>query len=244
MLLPTLIKKCVLLTLDSLQLGVLAIHLHSLCLHGLSLRALIISIFAHETQTAIHLVEILGREDKHKFVLHRAVTRHIPHRLYVLVLPVLQLCLQRVELGVENAYVAIDMVNVFLYVVYVVLALVYLAVNEHEFIELFAHVLAVLFQGFLLFSDLFLDVCSLALQLLYRRIGICHRRAFLSLSRSGLGLLDRALGLGRALGFTCRRLLSCLLPFGLRHALRREHEKGEQYINYTLKTNVLHLHTE
>ena len=87
------------------------------------------------------------------------------------------------------------MVYVLLNVVDVVLALVYLAVDHHQLIELLADVLAVFLQGFLLFLDFPLDVGPLALQLLYRRVGICHRGAFFRLGVAGLCLLGLAVHL-------------------------------------------------
>ena len=239
MLLPALMEQIALLPLHVAQLRVLVGNLPAFCLHGLALCTLVVGILTHETQTAIHLVEVLGREDEHQLVLHGAMARHVAHGLYVFVLPVFQLGLQRVELGVENANVAIDMVYVLLNVVDVVLALVYLAVDHHQLIELLADVLAVFLQGFLLFLDFPLDVGPLALQLLYRRVGICHRGAFFRLGVAGLCLLGRAVHLRRAVGLSCRRPLPCL-----GEGLRRRHDKGEQYINDVPKTKILHLHAE
>src|SRR3712207_8446895 len=62
-----------------LQLLVLAIYLRLLGLHHLTLGPLIVGIFAHETQTTIHLRHVLGGENKHQFILHRLMAGHVAH---------------------------------------------------------------------------------------------------------------------------------------------------------------------
>ena len=118
--------------LHHLQLLVLLGHLLLLGLYRLALCLLIGRILPYERQTAIHLREVLGAEDKHKLVLHGVMTGHIAHGADVLVLSVLQLLFKGFELSIEPADIAIDVMNVLLYSLDVLLPLVDLAIKHHE----------------------------------------------------------------------------------------------------------------
>ena len=149
----------------------LVVHLQLLGLHGLTLRPLVLRILANKAQTAVHLIEVFGREDKHQPILHRPVTRHITHRLDIVVLPLLQLHFKRVKLRVEDADIAVDMTDVFLNTIDVLLIFIDLTVDCHQVVQAFGHISLVLLERLFLLSDLTLNVSALVSQLLYRGIG-------------------------------------------------------------------------
>ncbi len=78
-----------------LQLLVLIVHLQLLSLYSLALHLLVRRVLADERETAVHLGQVLGTEDKHQLVLHRMMPAHISHRTDILVLSILQLLLKR-----------------------------------------------------------------------------------------------------------------------------------------------------
>ena len=152
------------MSLHVLQLAMLLVHLVLLCLDGLSLYFLIRRILADERKAAIHLSQILGAEDKHQLILHRMVPAHIAHRSDILVLSILQLLLKSLQLRLQNTYVSVDMVDIFLDSINLLLALVYFAVQSHQVFQSFLHVGLILAQRLLLFPDSLLDAGTLSLQ--------------------------------------------------------------------------------
>ena len=94
------------------QLTVLVVHLLLLLLQQLSLRTLIGGILVNEPHAAVHLRQALCTEDEQQLVLNVAVARHISHRLYELLPALSELCLERRELPLEYAYVAVDVAQV------------------------------------------------------------------------------------------------------------------------------------
>ena len=152
------------MSLYVLQLVMLLVHLFLLCLDGLSLHLLIGRILADERKAAIHLSQVLGAEDKHQLVLNRMVPAHIAHRADILVLSVLQLLLKGLQLRLQNTYVSVDMVDIFLDSINLLLALVYFAVQSHQVFQSLLHVGLILAQRLLLFPDSLLDTGTLSLQ--------------------------------------------------------------------------------
>ena len=69
-LLSALVEHHVFLSAHLLQLLMLLVYLQLLRLHHLALSLLPRRVFAHESQTAVHLGETLRREDEHQAVLH------------------------------------------------------------------------------------------------------------------------------------------------------------------------------
>ena len=59
-------------------------------------------VLLHVAHAAHHLGEIVGREDEHELVLHRAVLAHIDHCLGIALLLDLEFLLQLDDLGVEG----------------------------------------------------------------------------------------------------------------------------------------------
>ncbi len=207
LLLFTLIKEVVLLASHILQLRVFLRHLVLFGPNRLTLRPLILGIFAHEAQTPIHLSKVLCGEDEHQSVLHRAMSSHVSHRLHISCLSVFQLQLQRGELRFQDADVAFDMLNVRLDVVDVLLPLVDLTIDGHQVLQTLGHILLVGLQRLLLFSDLLLNGRALVLQSTDRRIGVT-RRVVLLFSRRGLLRL-------RLLFYRLRLLANRLRPLSL-----------------------------
>ena len=74
-------QQVALVPTHSCQLVVLLVYLVLLLLQEFALRTLVSCILAYKTETAIHLRERFGREDKHKLVLNAAVARHVAHRV-------------------------------------------------------------------------------------------------------------------------------------------------------------------
>ena len=68
-------------------------------------------ILADEGKAAIHLCQILGTEDEHQLVMNRMMTAHIAHGTDILVLTVLQLLLKRFQLCLQNADIAVNMME-------------------------------------------------------------------------------------------------------------------------------------
>ena len=199
--------------MDTLKLLVLVVDLCLLGSYGLSLCALVLGILAHEAQAPVHLHQILGREDKHDLVLHRAVTGQIAHGLDVLGLAALELSLKGMELRLENTDIAFDMMDIFLYVLDILLALVNLSVDHHQVLQSGSHVGLVLFKSLLLLTDLLLYGRTLALQpadlgigidsrlraALFRASALLRGRRAFGLLRRGFALLCRGGLFGRAL---------------------------------------------
>ena len=95
-----------------LQLLVLIIHLLLLSLYSLALHLLVRRVLTDERETAVHLGQVLGTEDKHQLVLHRMMSAHISHRTDILVLSILQLLLKGLQLCLQDTDVSIDMKSV------------------------------------------------------------------------------------------------------------------------------------
>lgn len=141
----------------------LVVDLSLLGTDSLALRPLVLSILTHEAQAAVHLIEVLRREDKHQTVLHRSVARHIAHRLNVFLLSVTQLLLQGLQLRVENTDVSFDMMNVLLNALDIVLTLIDLPVDDHQVLQALSDVGFVFLQSRLLLPYLLLYGSALAL---------------------------------------------------------------------------------
>ena len=128
---------------------------------------------------------------------------HEAHRLDVFCLALGQLFLERLELGVEQVDVAVDVGDVGLDAFYLLLAVVNLVVDDHEVFKPFLHVGLIGTQGFLLLLDVLLYLRPLALQSLDGLVGI-----------DGL-LLGLAFLYGLALLRLLLHRLACLLGNGL-----------------------------
>ena len=111
MLLPALAEQGVLLPPYPLQLLVLGLYLALLGLDHLALRPLEGGVLTDETQSAVHLREVLRAENEHQLVLHGALAGEVAHRLYVLGLALLKLFFQHCELALQHAYVAVKVRN-------------------------------------------------------------------------------------------------------------------------------------
>ena len=206
----SLIEQVVLLSPDLLQLVVLCLYLVLLGFYHLALGTLIGGILADEPQTAVHLGKVLGAEDEHQLVLYGAVAGHIPHRLYVFGLAVLQLLLERRELVLEQLYVSVDVGNVFLYSVDRLLPLVDFAVYHHQVVEPLLYVGLIGTQEALLLLYLALNARALVAESPDRGVRIV----------GSLGRLLRAALLHHAL----RRglFLGCLLFLSQRRCHQRQ----------------------
>lgn len=69
-----------------------------------------------------------------------------------------------VELRVEDADVAIDMMDILLNAVDILLVLVNVAIDHHQFIQFLTDILLILLQRLFLLTDLPLDIRALTLQ--------------------------------------------------------------------------------
>ncbi|CCY80427.1 unknown [Prevotella sp. CAG:1185] len=159
-----LVEQIVLVPSHPLQFLVLVLYLALLCLHHLTLCALIGRIFADKSQTAVHLGKVLGAEYKHQLVLYCAVARHISHRLYIFSLAVLKLLFECGELIFQHAYVAVYMRDIFLYAFNRLLSLVDFAVYHHQIVEPFLNIGFIGTQKPLLLLNLALYACTLSAQ--------------------------------------------------------------------------------
>ena len=183
-----------------LQLLVLIVHLLLLSLYSLALHLLVRRVLADERETAVHLGQVLGTEDKHQLVLHRMMPAHISHRTDILVLSILQLLLKGLQLRLQDTDVSINMMNIFLDTFNLLLTLVYFAIQRHQVFQALLHVSLVLAQSLLLLPDSSLDIGTLPLQSSDRSIAIGSSTAFC---------------LGRCLGTASRWFsLSLMLTIG------------------------------
>ena len=103
------------------------------------------------------------------------MTRHIAHRLDVLVLSVFQLRLQRIELRVKDTDVSVDVMNILLNIIDVLLILINVSIDHHQLVQFLTDVGLVLLQRFLLLFDLLLNLGALTLQLTDGRVGVSDR---------------------------------------------------------------------
>ena len=152
------------MAMHGLQLAVFLVYLSLFSFHSLALHTLIGSILAHETHAAIHLREVVSREDKHEAVLKRMLTRNKAHRLDIASLTLSQLFLKRFELRLQDIHIALNMGNIFLYVVDIFLALSYLSVYHHEVLQALLHVGLVSTQRLLLLLNFLLNLRALLLK--------------------------------------------------------------------------------
>ena len=219
----------------SCQLVVLLVYLVLLLLQEFALRTLISCILAYKTETAIHLRERFGREDKHKLVLNAAVARHIAHRvdktraaLAQLALQRLQLTFQNVDIAINSLYVCSDVVDGFLLLSNLRIerknlleAAVYVFLLYFKFLlvlrNFFLYLLILLLQAFYFFGSNILYLLFTALLKLFLRCCsflLLHILArFLLVCLLFIGLLLSSLLLFSLL--LCRLLLTCLLLFRL-----------------------------
>ena len=166
------------MTLYILQLLVLIIHLLLFSLYCLTLHLLVRRVLANERETAVHLGQVLGTEDKHQFVLHRMMPAHISHRTDIPVLSILQLLLKGLQLRLQDTDVSINMMNILLDTFNLLLALVDFAIQRHQVFQALLHVSLIPAQSLLLFLDSSLDISTLPLQSSDRSIAIGSSTAF------------------------------------------------------------------
>ena len=188
-----------LVALDLLQLTVLLVDLCLLGLNSLALHTLVGGILACKPQTTIHLREAPRREDEEQTVLEGVLTGDVTHRLYVTRLTLVKLLLKRLELGVEDADVVVDVGDVALYVVNLLLSLPYLGVEHHEVLQTLLHVGLVGAKSLLLLSYFFLHLRALVLQTANGGVGVAGC-AFLVLAL----VLSCLPALGFLRTFSCR----------------------------------------
>ena len=115
------------------------------------------------------------------------MTAHIAHGTDILVLTVLQLLLKRFQLRLQNADIAVNMMDILLDAVNLLLALVYFSVQRHQVFKTFLHIRLIPEQSLLLFPNLLLDRSALTLQTSDRGIAIGCRPALCSGWRSRFG---------------------------------------------------------
>ena len=172
----TFIQEVVLVTTNLLQLLVLLVYLRLFGFQRLALRLLIRGVLTHKAQTAVHLREVMGREYEHQAVLESVASRDEAHGIDILRLALGKLTLQRAELRVEHIDVALDVGNVFLYVVYILLTLSNLAIDNHKVAQTLLHVSLIGTQSLLLLTYFLLYLQPLVLQTANGRVGIFFRR--------------------------------------------------------------------
>ena len=204
-------QQGVLISSFLLQLILLGRNLLLLGLHQFALSTLESGIFPHKAQTAVHLTEVLGREDEHQLVLHIAVAGHVAQAFHVFLLALVQLLFQRGELCLQQVDVSFDMGYFALNTLYALLPLINLAVDDQQVAEPLLHVGLVGLEQSFLFLYFFLNLRALVLQSAYFGIGIDGRALAFgcrlgSLAFPGSGALG-GLSLFAATGRCCLLLL-------------------------------------
>lgn len=101
-----------------------------------ALHPLIFGVFLRVAQTAIHLSEVLGREDEHQFVLSEPVAVHVEHAAGVFALALVQLGFEAYELLLLCVDVPTECVDLLLYACDDTLLLVDLSVEHLKVGEL------------------------------------------------------------------------------------------------------------
>ena len=126
------VEQLPLVVLYCAQLLELQVHFLFLGFYGLALSALVGGIFAHETNTSVHLGQVVGTEDKHQLALGGLVAVHIAHRLDIVLLALVQLVLQLVELRNQLLYFYVKVRDVVPDGVYCAALHINLGVDDHE----------------------------------------------------------------------------------------------------------------
>ena len=117
-----------------------------------------------KTDTTEHLGKILGREDKHQFILHIPITGKITHRLHIFLFAVFKLCLQCLELRLQNIDVPIDIGNILLYALNAFLPFINGCIQQQQILQTLLHIFLIGLESLLLNMNLFLDLRTLILQ--------------------------------------------------------------------------------
>ena len=137
-------------------------------LHRFGLILLIGRIFAHKTQSSIHLRQISGTEHKHQSALQVAVAMHVLHRLDEALLALFEFFVQCDHLHLQRVDITIQTIDIMTNGINRLTFIGNLVVDNQQVLQTILHIALVGFQLALLLLNLLAHPLLLGLQTVNR----------------------------------------------------------------------------